>query len=252
MQQLQMQQYQQVQQYQLQQQAQLQLQQQQQAQAQAQLQQQQQNQLQYTQGMSAASGTLGQSATANNLVSVAVQAATNAANAAATAGGATAGGGYAFPRNSPEFACENVGNALRESGGSIAPRGHSARAGRAAIRRRQLSVELHPSRPSFGAFVPRAERSRPQGQVEDAYQDPTGAGSVHGEPQEPPQVPAFFGHRRARAAGGSEEVQRPEERVVAHSDRQGAGPAVQRQIQRAAQGQVPDYEEGGRHVVLVG
>ncbi|KAL4146661.1 hypothetical protein PRNP1_012525 [Phytophthora ramorum] len=63
--------------------------------------------------MGAASGTLGQSATANNLVSVAVQAATNAANAAATAGGATAGGGYAFPRNSPEFACENVGERVK-------------------------------------------------------------------------------------------------------------------------------------------
>ncbi|KAE8986363.1 hypothetical protein PR001_g22621 [Phytophthora rubi] len=114
MQQLQMQQLQQVQhaqQYQLQQQAQMQLQQQQQQQAQ--LHQQQQHQLQYTQGMGAASGTLGQSATANNLVSVAVQAAANAANAAATAGGATAGGGYAFPRNSPEFACENVGERVK-------------------------------------------------------------------------------------------------------------------------------------------
>nr|KAE8940938.1 hypothetical protein PF009_g9269 [Phytophthora fragariae] len=114
MQQLQMQQLQQVQhaqQYQLQQQAQMQLQQQQQEQLHQQ--QQQQHQLQYTQGMGAASGTLGQSATANNLVSVAVQAAANAANAAATAGGATAGGGYAFPRNSPEFACENVGERVK-------------------------------------------------------------------------------------------------------------------------------------------
>ncbi|KAE9294049.1 hypothetical protein PF008_g24643 [Phytophthora fragariae] len=114
MQQLQMQQLQQVQhaqQYQLQQQAQMQLQQQQQEQLHQQ--QQQQHQLQYTQGMGAASSTLGQSATANNLMSVAVQAAANAANAAATAGGATAGGGYAFPRNSPEFACENVGERVK-------------------------------------------------------------------------------------------------------------------------------------------
>ncbi|ETL30190.1 hypothetical protein L917_16636, partial [Phytophthora nicotianae] len=107
MQQLQLQQlqHQQQHQFQLQQQAQLQ-----------QLQQQAQIQNQYTQAMGSASGTLGQSATANNLVSVAVQAAANAANAAnaaATAGGATAGGGYAFPRNSPEFACENVGERVK-------------------------------------------------------------------------------------------------------------------------------------------
>ncbi|GMF28461.1 unnamed protein product [Phytophthora fragariaefolia] len=115
LQQMQMQQLQQVQhqqQYQLQQQAQMQMQMQQQ-QLQQQQQQQQQQQLQYTQGMVAASGALAQNAAANSLVSAAVQAATNAANAAATAGGATAGGGYAFPRNSPEFACENVGERVK-------------------------------------------------------------------------------------------------------------------------------------------
>ncbi|KAK1937110.1 hypothetical protein P3T76_009888 [Phytophthora citrophthora] len=112
MQQLQLQQLQQQQQhqqqYQLHQQAHM-------LQQQAQLQQQQQS-LQYPQTLGTASGTLGQSATANNLVTAAVQAATNAAsaaNAAATAGGASAGGGYAFPRNSPEFACENVGERVK-------------------------------------------------------------------------------------------------------------------------------------------
>ncbi|KAI9919919.1 hypothetical protein PsorP6_016016 [Peronosclerospora sorghi] len=105
MQQLQMQHMQQQQQFQLQQQAQMQQLQHQQAQL-------QQQSMQFPQGMDTASGTLASNATVTNLASAAVQAASNAANAAA-AGGATAGGGFAFPRNSPEFACENVGERVK-------------------------------------------------------------------------------------------------------------------------------------------
>lgn len=100
--QLQQQLQQQQQQYQLQQHHMQQL--QQQAQAQVQAQAQAQAQLHQQPMQYPVSGTIGQSATANNLVSAAVQ----AANAAATAAG-----GYAFPRNSPEFACENVGERVK-------------------------------------------------------------------------------------------------------------------------------------------